>query len=245
MKFPVFRKIRTFFGYTCCGMALLAGILLLDVGYLIGIWPDWDYYEQGPVKQSSFIRAYSAQKRADPSLPRLRWNPVTINQIPRHMIRALIVAEDSRFYFHSGIDTEALKDALEINLSKKRFAYGASTISQQTVKNMFLSPSRNPLRKWHELVLTLSMERNLSKRRILEMYLNVAEFGRGIFGVDAAARYYWGVPASELSVAQAIELAATLPSPINNNPKTRTKRFQRRVKKISRWFEAVNGATSE
>ncbi len=152
------------------------------------------------------------------------------------MIRALIVAEDARFYSHSGIDIEAIQSAMETNLSEKRFAYGGSTISQQTVKNIFLSSSRNPLRKWHELLLTIGMERNLSKKRILELYLNVVEFGRGIYGVEAAARYYWGKSASRLSVKQAIELAATLPSPVKHNPDTRTRDFKRRVKKISRYF---------
>ncbi len=156
--------------------------------------------------------------------------------IPKNMIRAVIAAEDSRFYEHDGVDFDALKDAMEYNLSEQRMAYGASTISQQTVKNVFLSPSRNPLRKWHELLLTLGMERNLTKKRILEHYLNLAEFGKGIYGVDAAARYYWGIPASRLSSRQAIELAATLPSPVKNNPRTRTKSFQNRVKRIRRYF---------
>jgi monofunctional biosynthetic peptidoglycan transglycosylase len=156
--------------------------------------------------------------------------------IPKSMVRAVIVAEDSRFYEHEGVDFEALKDAMEFNLSEQRMVYGASTISQQTVKNVFLSSSRNPLRKWHELLLTLGMERNLSKRRILEHYLNLAEFGRGIYGVDAAARYYWGIPAARLSSRQAMELAATLPSPVKNNPRTRTKSFRNRVKRIRRYF---------
>ena len=152
------------------------------------------------------------------------------------MIRALIVAEDSRFYTHAGVDLEAFQAAMEENISKKQFIYGGSTISQQTVKNMFLSASRNPLRKWHELVITLGMERNLSKKRILEIYLNVAEFGRGVYGVEAASLHYWGVPSSELSARQAIELAATLPSPIKHNPATRTRAFENRVRRISRYF---------
>lgn len=152
------------------------------------------------------------------------------------MVRAIIVAEDARFYSHSGIDMEALKAAMEYNLSEKRFIYGGSTISQQTVKNIFLSPSRNPLRKWHELLLTIGMERKLSKKRILELYLNVAEFGRGIYGVEAAARYYWGISAARLSARQSIQLAATLPSPVTHNPDTRTKIFNKRVRKISRYF---------
>ena len=86
------------------------------------------------------------------------------------------------------------------------------------------------------MLLTLGMERNLTKKRILELYLNVAEFGRGVYGVEAAARYYWGISAASLSSRQAIRLAATLPSPVSNNPKTRTKSFNKRVKKISRYF---------
>ncbi len=211
-------------------------LIMMDVGYLIGIWPDWELYSDGPIQRSSFIRSYEFEQHRHADWPKLRWNPVSIDTIPRSMVRAVIVAEDARFYEHEGVDIEALKDAMEYNLSEKRLVYGGSTISQQTVKNVFLNPSRNPLRKWHELVLTIGMERDLSKKRILEHYLNVAEFGRGIYGVDAAARYYWGVPASGLTNRQAIELAATLPSPSKNNPKTRTRSFQNRVKKIRRYF---------
>jgi len=211
-------------------------IFVMDTGYLIGIWPDWKIYSEGPVQQSNFIRTYITEHYHHRDWPRLRWQPVSINYIPKHMIRALIVAEDARFYSHSGIDTEALQEVMEYNLSKNRFIYGGSTISQQTIKNIFLSPSRNPFRKWHEFVLTLGMERNLSKNRILTLYLNIAEFGRGIYGVNAAAQHYWGIPASDLTVRQAVELAATLPSPVKNNPNTRTKFFLKRVKKIGRYF---------
>ncbi len=216
------------------GFVLLI-LLLLDLGYLAAIWPDWQRYADGPLLRSNFIRAYE-QERHSQGWPRLRWNPVPIETIPRELIGAVIVAEDARFYEHDGIDLDAFKEAMEYNLSKKRIVYGASTISQQTVKNLFLNPSRNPLRKWHELVLTLGLERNLSKRRILEYYLNVAEFGRGIYGVDAAARHYWGVPVYRLGRREAVELAATLPSPIRHNPASRTRTFINRVGKIWRYF---------
>lgn len=208
----------------------------MDTGYLIGIWPNWDIYAEGPVQQSNFIRNYISQRYQHRDWPPLNWQPVSINKIPKHMVRALIVAEDARFYSHSGIDTNALKEVMEYNLSKSRFVFGGSTISQQTIKNIFLSPSRNPLRKWHEFILTIGMEQNLSKQRILELYLNIAEFGRGVYGVDAAAKYYWGISAEQLSVRQAIQLAATLPAPVNHNPNTSSKFFLKRVKKIGRYF---------
>lgn len=218
------------------GWKILLLIFIMDTGYLIGVWPNWKIYAEGPVQQSNFIRNYISEHYRHRDWPHLRWQPVSINKIPKHMIRALIVAEDARFYSHSGIDTDALQEVMEYNLSKKRFIYGGSTISQQTIKNIFLSPSRNPLRKWHEFVLTIGMERNLSKKRILTLYLNIVEFGRGIYGVNAAAQFYWGIPASQLSIQQAVELAATLPAPVKHNPSTRTKFFLKRVKKISRYF---------
>lgn len=218
------------------GLRLLPILILMDIGYLIGIWPDWDDYREGLAPRSQFILAYELEQSRHDGWRKLRWHPVSISQIPRCMIRAVIVAEDARFYSHNGVDIDALKDAMERNLSEKKLLLGGSTISQQTVKNLFLDSSRNPLRKWHELVLTLGMEHAISKKRILEIYLNVAEFGRGIYGVDAASRFYWGVPASRMSDQQCIELAATLPSPVRNNPGTRTRSFHSRIRKIRRYF---------
>lgn len=236
------RKIRSLFSLAVVKHTLrwsgrlVLLLVVIDIAYLVAIWPDWEKYTKGSVQRSSFIRNYEQEQRRHTDWPKLRWNPVSIGKIPKHMIRAAIAAEDSRFYQHEGVDFDALKEAMEYNLSEQRMAYGASTISQQTIKNIFLSPSRNPLRKWHEFLLTLGMERNLTKKRILEHYLNLAEFGRGIYGVEAAARYYWDIPAYRLTSRQAIELAATLPSPVKNNPRTRTKSFQKRVKRIRRYF---------
>jgi monofunctional biosynthetic peptidoglycan transglycosylase len=172
------------------------------------------------------------EKQVERGWPKLRWQPVPQAMLPRHMLRAVLVAEDSRFYEHSGFDLIAIREALDYNLGRGELLIGASTISQQTAKNLYLSPSRNPLRKWHEVILTWGLEHNVRKSRILELYLNIAEFGRGIYGVQAAAQAYYGVDAGALSLVQAAELAASLPSPVKNNPATRTERFQRRTQRI-------------
>ncbi|MDH3327050.1 MAG: monofunctional biosynthetic peptidoglycan transglycosylase [Gammaproteobacteria bacterium] len=209
-------------------------IFLLDTGYLIGIWPEWKWYVDGPIPQSQFIQQYQRDSWQDRSRPRLRWKTVKWEDIPDNLVRAVLTAEDSHFYRHDGIDTEAFKKAMEYNWSQKRFVYGASTISQQTAKNLFLSPSRNPFRKWHELVLTFAMEQNLKKSRILTLYLNVAEFGQGVYGIEAAAQKYWGVRAKDLTKTQAIELAATLPAPRKHNPRTRSAFFLKQTVKIKK-----------
>ncbi len=207
-------------------------LLIVDLFYVTVTWPDWSRLATGPIPKSNFIDEYQQTRTGDKRLPPLRWHPVPLSVIPKKLIRAVILAEDSRFYQHSGFDLIAFKEAIDYNLSEGRFALGASTISQQTVKNLYLSAARTPIRKWHELILTWGMERNLSKNRILEIYLNIAELGTGIYGVQSAAQAYWGVSVSEVSVEQAAELAATLPSPTKNNPKTRTGYFRRRTHRI-------------
>lgn len=214
------------------GILFVLAVIVIDAAYLAIIWPEWDKYASGSIPKSRFIERYESKLQDDNALPKLRWTPVPMSQISQSMRRAVIVAEDSRFYQHEGIDTEAVREAIEYNWEHKKLRFGASTLSQQTARNLFLSGSRNPLRKVNEIVLTYAMEDHLSKRRILELYLNVAEFGQGIYGVEAAARHYYGMPASALSQQQAIELAATLPSPVKNNPKTRTKFFKFKCKVI-------------
>lgn len=212
-------------------------LLALDIFYIVTIWPNWDHFEHGPIAKSRFIKNYEARRRTDKSLPRVQWQPVALKNISPHIQKAVIVAEDARFYSHSGFDVIALKDAMDYNIQKLAMKYGASTISQQVVKNMFFSASRDPLRKWHELIFTISMEFFVPKKRILETYLNIAEFGRGVYGVEAAAKYYWGTSAKYLTVKEATELAASLPSPRKHNPKTRTRYFQGRARKIGRYMK--------
>ncbi|MBI3900444.1 MAG: monofunctional biosynthetic peptidoglycan transglycosylase [Gammaproteobacteria bacterium] len=219
--------------------------LIIDLFYLMVTWPDWKALASGPIPKSNFIRDYEERRTEDKKLPALRWRPVSLSQVPKHLQRAAIIAEDSRFYEHSGFDLIAFREAMDRNMDEGRFKFGASTISQQTVKNLFLSSSRTPLRKWHELVLTWGMEQNLSKHRILEIYLNIAEFGTGIYGVQAAAQTYYGTSASGLTVAQSAELIASLPGPRKHNPATRTRFFQRRSHKILNLLTRYPGEAAE
>ncbi|HEY5601725.1 MAG TPA: monofunctional biosynthetic peptidoglycan transglycosylase [Gammaproteobacteria bacterium] len=213
---------------------IFLALLVAEIGFILGLMPDWDEFSYGPIPKSRAIKNYEYQHKIDRSTAPLQWQPVDLEFLPKHLPRAMIVAEDARFYQHKGLDQDAIGEAIEYNLSQGRIVYGASTISQQTIKNLFLSHSRNPLRKLHEVILTYMMERNVGKKRILEIYLNIAEFGKGIYGVEAAARHYFGKPARHLSVQESIELAATLPAPVSHNPQTRTDFFQKRVDKISR-----------
>ena len=140
-----------------------------------------------------------------------RWVPY--GRISANLKRAVVAAEDARFLDHEGFDWGMIQKAMEKNERRGRVVAGASTISQQLAKNLFLSGERSWLRKGQEAIITWMLEQVMSKRRILELYLNVAEWGDGIFGAEAAARYHFGVPASALTAEQAAWLAAILPSP--------------------------------
>jgi len=229
---PPASKIGKVIFWAKWGGVVVFALLLIELGYIIGLMPDWDQFIHGPIEKSSIIQQYEYEQTLHNDWPLLQWHPLPLKAMPRILLRAVVVAEDSRFYQHEGFDQDAIKDALEYNLSRGRVVYGASTISQQTVKNFFLTTSRNPLRKLHEAILTYMMEKNVGKKRILEIYLNISEFGRGIYGVDAASRFYFGKSVNEISTDEAIDLAATLPAPIKHNPATRTTFFNRHRDKI-------------
>ncbi len=152
---------------------------------------------------------------------------VSIKKISPNLIKAVLIGEDDGFYKHDGFDVKGMENALERSIQKGTLA-GGSTISQQLSKNLYLSPSKNPIRKLKEAILTYRIEKTLSKRRILEIYLNVAEWGDGIFGIEAAARHYYGKSAKNLSAREASRLAAVLPNPIRFNPLGRQKYVKNR-----------------
>ncbi len=143
---------------------------------------------------------------------------VPLSNISPYLVKSVLIAEDDKFWIHEGFDYEAIQKAIEKDIKAGKFKFGGSTISQQLARNLYLSPAKNPLRKMREAIITWRMERVLSKRRILELYLNLVEWGEGIFGVEAASRYYYGKPSSELIPQEAARLSAVLPSPRRYNP---------------------------
>ena len=155
-----------------------------------------------------------------------QWIP--ISRISRNLINAVIVSEDGMFYEHDGVDWYEMEESILKNLEKGKAARGGSTISQQLSKNLYLSTSKDPIRKFKELIITLRMERTLSKRRILEIYLNVIEWGNGVFGAEAAARKYFGKSASQLSREEAAQMASVIPSPRKHQPNVMSRYIARR-----------------
>ncbi|HKX38241.1 MAG TPA: monofunctional biosynthetic peptidoglycan transglycosylase [Burkholderiales bacterium] len=166
------------------------------------------YYAHNVPGTTAFMDRYLENPRA-----KLRYQWVPYERISEHLKRAVVAAEDARFLDHEGFDWEAIQKAMQKNEKRGKVVAGASTISQQLAKNLFLSGSRSWPRKAQEAIITWMMERTLSKRRILELYLNLAEWGEGVFGAEAAARHHFGIPAAALTADQAAYLAAILPSP--------------------------------
>lgn len=200
------------FCYTL-GAAVLA-VIAVQLWFLVHIL----YWSNFNPSSTAFMERRLELLRAKDSRARLRREWVAYERISPHLKRAVIAAEDARFIDHEGFDWEAIQKAMAKNEREGKVVAGASTISQQLAKNLFLSGERSWLRKAEEAAITWMMERTMSKRRILELYLNVAEWGEGVFGAEAAARYHFGVSAAALGPEQAAWLAAILPSPRRYEP---------------------------
>ncbi len=164
---------------------------------------------------------------------------VDYNHISSNLKRALIASEDARFNDHEGFDWQGIEKAFNKNLKKGKIVAGGSTISQQLAKNLFLSSKRTPWRKGEEAIITVMLEKMLSKQRILEIYLNVIEWGNGIFGAEAASQHYFKVSASKLSAPQAAKLAAMVPNPRFYDDHRNTRFLNRRVNSIQRGMPVV------
>ena len=210
------------------------GTLLVAFGGLV-LWcsvPDPSRLADENPASTAFIdlRRAEAAAAGKPFALEWRWRP--IGKISRYLRASIIYAEDYNFFRHDGVDWGAVEEALEANLDKGSLAVGGSTITQQLAKNLYLSPRRSMLRKLREMLIAFSLEDHLSKQRILELYLNVVEWGDGVFGAEAAARHWFGHSAQSLSPAEAVRLAIALPNPIARAPNVHAPELTRKAVRI-------------
>ena len=221
------------------GFAVLCALGFAVVAYAYLSLPDVRVLRTTNPKTTAFmeLRDREAHAQGKPAARDQRWIPYA--RISPNLKRAVIVTEDSAFWQHEGVDYEQLRDAVETNWERGEFARGASTITQQLAKNLYLSPSKNPLRKVKELLITRRLEVELSKQRILEIYLNVIEWGDGVWGADAAARRYFRKSAADLSPQESALLAAAIANPHVLDPGHPTARLRRRQQMIMRRMGAV------
>lgn len=199
----------------------LATALLLALGacavYVLWL-PDVTPLKRGPIRTTAYIelRRQEYARRGQKLRVRMTWVPYAA--ISDDLKHAVITAEDDMFYRHQGIDWESTRAAFLKDWEARKMKYGASTITQQLARNLYLSPSKNPLRKLKEMLIARRLEKTLGKRRILELYLNVVEWGKGVYGAEAAAQAYFGKHASELTPEEAVAMAVVLPNPRRWNP---------------------------
>ena len=192
-------------------------IVLLPLLYFLSL-PDLSKLKKENPKKTALMEYREKEWKEEGKKVRMNQIWVPLSNISPYLLKAVLIGEDDKFWNHEGFDYEAIQKAIEKDIKAGRFKFGGSTISQQLARNLYLSPAKNPLRKMREAIITWRMERVLSKRRILELYLNAVEWGDGIFGVEAASKYYYGKPSSELTPQEAARLAAVLPNPRRYNP---------------------------
>ena len=216
-------------------LALIA-LTLLQFWFFACVW----YWSVFNPDSTAFMRARLEQLREERPDARLQYRWIPYQSISAHLKRAVVAAEDSRFVEHDGFDWDGIRKAYEKNVREGEVVAGGSTISQQLAKNLFLSGERAWWRKAQEAVITVMIELLMDKRRILELYLNVIEWGEGVFGAEAAARYHFGASAAQLSPEQAARLAAMVPSPRRYGPGRNTAYLQRRTQTLLARMNAVS-----
>jgi monofunctional biosynthetic peptidoglycan transglycosylase len=195
-------------------------------------WPDVARLAREDPPTTAYIERWCEREQAAGRAGTVEWWPVPYAWIADDLKVAVLVGEDIEFFSHRGFSTVELKQALREAWEEKEAPRGASTITQQLAKNLWLSPSRTPWRKAKEAVLTRQLEQHLSKRRILELYLNVAELGPGVYGAEAAAWHWYGKGALSLTRVEAAQLAASLPRPSKWNPASQSQSYARHVERI-------------
>jgi len=221
------------------GAAIVLALGFAAVAYAYLSLPDVRVLRTQNPSSTAFmqLREREAHTQGKPVTKDQRWVPYS--RISQNLKRAVIVTEDSAFWKHEGVDYVQLRESMEVNWERGEFARGASTITQQLAKNLYLSPDKNPMRKVKELLITRRLEVELSKQRILEIYLNVIEWGDGVWGAEAAARRYFRKPAAALDATESALLAAAIANPHIMDPGHPSARLRRRQQMIMRRMGAV------
>ena len=219
-------------GWILRGLTIAGAVAFAVIAYEYLTLPDVRVLATTNPTTTAFMQLREAEAAAEGRKLRHLHQWVRYSRISKNLQRAVLVAEDSRFFEHEGLDMEELRKSIEINIERGAAIRGASTITQQLAKNLYLSPSKNPVRKLRELIITRRMEAALPKARILEIYLNVIEWGDGIWGAEAASRNYFGISASALSREQAALLAGAIINPRVLNPARPTRRLLARQRII-------------
>ena len=219
-------------------LIVVVAVVLL-VGYELITFPDVAALATNPPATTAFMEQRKAELRAAGKSDAIDYRWVPYARISPYLRRAVLVAEDDTFFEHGGVDVNALQEAIRKDWAHKKMTHGGSTITQQLAKNLYLSPSRNPLRKVKEYFIARSLESHLSKKRILELYLNVVEMGERVYGAEAASQAYFHTSASALSPSQAALLAGCLPNPRVMSPASPNKRLRFRqrmvLSRMKRW----------
>ncbi len=213
---------------------LLLALLLAGIGAALWVvWlPDVKPLKNRPPTTTAYIELRKKQALAKGRKLDLHWTWVSSDAISENLKRAVVTAEDDEFWRHNGVDWNAIRGAYERNRKAGRFAAGGSTITMQLARNLYLSPSKNPLRKAKEILIARRLERELGKRRVLELYLNVVEWGKGVFGCEAAARTYFEKSCADLTEDEAVAMAVVLPNPRRWDPAKRGVYVERNSKRI-------------
>ncbi|MEK6783860.1 MAG: monofunctional biosynthetic peptidoglycan transglycosylase [Nitrospirota bacterium] len=213
----------------------------LPLGLLAMTWlillPDVDVLARANPKSTALMDHRQTQAKQQGRAAPRQWMWMPLSRISPHLRHAVVAAEDASFFTHEGFDWEGMKEAAKYNLEAGELKRGGSTITQQLAKNLYLSSERSLFRKAQEALITRSLEQHLTKKRILELYLNVAEWGQGVYGAEAAARHHFGKSADDLTVDEAAWLAAMLPSPRRYDPLRKTTFLTRRHERILKWID--------
>jgi len=210
---------------------IILGVLILGIVYSL-VFPNISRLKKEAPETTAFMKYRQDLSKKAGKNPGIACTWMPLDRISPYLVQAVIISEDDKFWSHKGFDFKAIKIALEKDVKNKTWRYGGSTITQQLAKNLFLSPTKNPVRKLREVVLTWRLESTLPKKRILELYLNVVEWGTGIFGAEAASQRYYGKPAWDLSPQEAARLAVVLPSPRRYNPLSGSDFIENRAREV-------------